>query len=99
MEFARAVKWDIDGVTGSVLPCIDPKVDVKKEKTFVYEVKWHFKLIEAIVWGREGYLDQDERKAAMAGIQTKLLMQPGVVNILVVSVLTPSSLATRRSTS
>ena len=50
VEFACSVKWGIDGMTGSVRPCIDPKVDVQKEKTFVFEVKWHFKLIEANVW-------------------------------------------------
>ena len=40
-----------------------------------------------------------ERQEAIAGIQTKLLRQPGVGIILVISVLTPSLPATRRSTS
>ena len=71
-ESARSVKWCIDGVTGSVRPCTDPKSDAKKakadvagavvpeatvsrrqkkkEKTYEYEVKWQFKLIETNVW-------------------------------------------------
>ena len=60
----------------------------KKEKTFEYEVKWQFKPIEANVWVEKdvqikiGYKKlvkrEDERQAAMAGLQTKLLTQPGV---------------------
>ena len=87
-ESAHSVKWGIDGVTGSVRSSTDPKGDAKKEKTFEYEVKWHFKPIEANVWVEKDILikmsykklveREDERQAAMAGIQTKLLMQPGV---------------------
>jgi elongation factor 3 len=109
-ESARSVKWCIDGVTGSVRRCTDPKEDAKKakadeagavvpeatvnrrqkkkEKTFEYEVKWQFKPIEANVWVEKeilikmGYKKlverEDERQAAMAGLQTKLLTQPGV---------------------
>ena len=109
-ESARSVKWCIDGVTGSVRPCTDPKSDAKKakadeagavvpeatvnrrqkkkEKTFEYEVKWQFKPIEANVWVEKDILikmgykklveREDERQAAMAGLQTKLLTQPGV---------------------
>merc|ERR1712188_80939 len=60
----------------------------KKEKTFEYEVKWQFKGIENNVWVEKdilvkmGYLKmvqrEDEKQAAMAGLQTKQLTQPGV---------------------
>jgi len=60
----------------------------KKEKTFEYEVKWQFKPIEANVWVEKdtlikmGYIKmvqrEDERQAAMAGLMTKQLTQPGV---------------------
>merc|ERR1711934_1144089 len=60
----------------------------KKEKTFEYEVKWQFKPIESNVWvekdtlikmGYKKLLErEDEKQAAMAGLQTKLLTQPGV---------------------
>ena len=42
---------------------------------------------------------EDERQAAMAGLQTKFLTQLGVENHLGVVVSTPSLPATRRSTS
>merc|ERR1712157_599460 len=109
-EKARAQKWCIDGVTGGVRRCMDPKQDAKKaaadaaqavvpdtvvnrrqkkkEKTFEYEVKWQFKPIESNVWVEKdilvkmGYLKlvqrEDERQAAMAGLMTKQLTQPGV---------------------
>ena len=51
-------------------------------------MKWHFKPIEANVWVEKDILitmsckklveGEDERQAAMAGFQTKLLKQPGV---------------------
>merc|ERR1719428_1227867 len=60
----------------------------KKEKTFEYEVKWQFKPIENNCWVeketlvRMGYLKmvqrEDERQAAMAGLMTKQLTQPGI---------------------
>jgi elongation factor 3 len=60
----------------------------KKEKTFEYEVKWQFKGIESNTWVEKeviikmGYMKmvqrEDERQAAMAGLQTKQLTQPGV---------------------
>merc|ERR1719388_752888 len=60
----------------------------KKEKTMEYEVKWQFKPIEANVWVERdtlikmGYLKmvqrEDERQAAMQGLQTKQLTQPGI---------------------
>jgi len=107
-EAARQKKWCIDGVTGSVRRCTDPKEDAKKasqdeknavipdavlnrrqkkkEKTYEYEVKWQFKSIENNCWVEKdtlvkmGYLKfvqrEDERQAAMAGLQTKQLTQP-----------------------
>merc|ERR1712151_1311340 len=60
----------------------------KKEKTFEYEVKSQFKPIESNCWVEKdilikmGYLKlvqrEDERQAAMAGLMTKQLTQPGV---------------------
>merc|ERR1711912_160630 len=107
---ARAAKWCIDTVTGTVRRCTDPKEDAKKakqdeagavvpdaicnrrqkkkEKTFEYEVKWQFKSLDQNTWVekdilvRMGYLKlvqrEDERQAAMAGLMTKQLTQPGV---------------------
>merc|ERR1719277_2394440 len=60
----------------------------KKEKTYEYEVKWQFKSIENNTWVEKeilikmGYMKmvqrEDERQAAMAGLQTKQLTQPSV---------------------
>merc|ERR1711977_129908 len=109
-EEARKVQWCIDGVTGGVRPCTNPKEDPKKakqdeanavvpqaifnrrqkkkEKTFEYEVNWMYKPPESNVWVEKdilvkmGYLKmvqrEDEKQAAMAGLQTKQLTQPGV---------------------
>merc|ERR1711904_598668 len=109
-EEARKVQWCIDGVTGGVRPCTNPKEDAKKakqdeanavvpqaifnrrqkkkEKTFEYEVNWMYKPPESSVWVEKdilvkmGYLKmvqrEDEKQAAMAGLQTKQLTQPGV---------------------
>merc|ERR1712151_1012349 len=109
-EKARAQKWCIDGVTGNVRRCTDPKEDAKKakqdeaghvipealmnrrqkkkEKTYEYEVKFQLKPMESNVWVEKdilvkmGYLKlvqrEDERQAAMAGLMTKHLTQPGV---------------------
>lgn len=61
---------------------------LKKEKTFEYEVGLMYKPPECNVWIEKstlikmGYLKlaqrEDERQAAMAGLQTKQLTQPGV---------------------
>merc|ERR1711907_90613 len=109
-EEARKVQWCIDGVSGGVRPCTNPKEDAKKakqdeasavvpqaifnrrqkkkEKTFEYEVNWMYKPPECNVWVEKeilvkmGYLKmvqrEDEKQAAMAGLQTKQLTQPGV---------------------
>jgi len=60
----------------------------KKEKTFIYEVKWQFQSIENSCWVSKenlvnmGYLKlvqrEDERQAAMAGLQNKQLTQPSI---------------------
>merc|ERR1712139_259400 len=109
-EKARAAKWCVDGVTGTVRRCTDPKDDAKKakqdeaasvvpdaivnrrqkkkEKTYEYEVKWQFKALDCNVWVEKdtlikmGYLKlvqrEDERQAAIAGLQTKQLTQPSI---------------------
>merc|ERR1712139_670658 len=60
----------------------------KKEKTYMYEVKWQFKPTESNCWVSKeilvkmGYLKlvqrEDERQAAMAGLQDKQLTQPSI---------------------
>merc|ERR1711920_841922 len=60
----------------------------KKEKTYEYETKWQLKPMECNVWVEKeilikmGYLKmvqrENERQAAMAGLMTKQLTQPGV---------------------
>merc|ERR1719343_1981178 len=109
-EKARETKWCIDGVTGNVRRCCDPKEDAKKakadeagavipdavlnrrqkkkEKTYEYEVKWQFKPMDQNSWVEKDVLvkmsylklvqREDERQAAMAGLMTKQLTQPGV---------------------
>merc|ERR1711976_1056005 len=61
---------------------------LKKEKTYLYEVKWQFKPIEANAWVEKdiivkmGYLKlverEDEKQAAMQGLQDKQLTQPSI---------------------
>merc|ERR1711975_193200 len=60
----------------------------KKEKTFMYEVKWQFKATDQNTWVSKeilvkmGYLKlvqrEDERQAAMQGLQDKQLTQPSI---------------------
>ncbi|CAE7367303.1 NEW1, partial [Symbiodinium sp. CCMP2456] len=74
---------------GAVVPdAIVNRRQKKKEKTFEYEVKWQFKSMENNTWVEKdtlvkmGYIKlvqrEDERQAAMAGLMTKQLTQPGV---------------------
>merc|ERR1712061_745841 len=74
---------------GTVIPeAIMNRRQKKKEKTYEYEVKWQFKSMDQNTWGEKevivkmGYLKlvqrEDERQAAMAGLMTKQLTQPGV---------------------
>merc|ERR1711977_460403 len=60
----------------------------KKEKTYEYEVKWQMQSIENSCWVEKdilikmGYLKmvqrEDEKQAAMAGLMSKQLTQPGI---------------------
>jgi len=60
----------------------------KKEKTYMYEVKWQFKSTDQNTWVSKeilvkmGYLKlvqrEDERQAAMQGLQDKQLTQPSI---------------------
>merc|ERR1711959_96776 len=66
---------------------VDRKAD-KKAKTFFYQVKWQFQDISNSCWVSKeilvkmGYLKlvqrEDERQAAMAGLQNKQLTQPSI---------------------
>jgi len=85
-EDAKKAKQDEAGVV--VPDAILNRRQKKKEKTYEYEVKWQFKPIESNSWVEKdilikmGYLKlvqrEDERQAAMAGLMTKQLTQPGV---------------------
>merc|ERR1712160_219681 len=85
-EDAKKAKQDEVGVI--VPDAILNRRQKKKEKTFEYEVKWQFKPMEANTWVEKdilikmGYIKmvqrEDERQAAMAGLMTKHLTQPGV---------------------
>mmetsp|Transcript_1931 Transcript_1931/g.4905 ORF Transcript_1931/g.4905 Transcript_1931/m.4905 type:complete len:1044 (-) Transcript_1931:196-3327(-) len=85
-EDAKKAKQD---EAGAVIPdAVMNRRQKKKEKTYEYEMKWQFKPIEAAVWVEKeilikmGYIKlvqrEDERQAAMAGLMTKQLTQPGV---------------------
>jgi len=85
-EDAKKAKQD---EAGAVIPdAILNRRQKKKEKTYEYEVKWQFKPMESNCWVEKdtlikmGYLKlvqrEDERQAAMAGLMTKQLTQPGV---------------------
>merc|ERR1719221_979377 len=85
-EDAKKAKID---EAGAVTPeaCVNRR-QKKKEKTYEYEVKWHLKDMDNNSWVEKdilvkmGYLKlvqrEDERQAAMAGLMTKQLTQPGV---------------------
>merc|ERR1711869_134607 len=85
-EDAKKAKAD---EVGAVVPdAVVNRRQKKKEKTFEYEVKWQFKGIGNNTWVEKdilvkmGYLKmvqrEDEKQAAMAGLQSKQLTQPGV---------------------
>merc|ERR1711907_716305 len=74
---------------GAVVPdAILNRKQNKKEKTYTYEVKWQFKPTESNTWVTKeilvkmGYLKlvqrEDERQAAMQGLQDKQLTQPSI---------------------
>eukprot|EP00439_Symbiodinium_sp_Y106_P059383 s2085_g8.t1 len=85
-EDAKKAKQD---EAGAVVPdAVVNRRQKKKEKTFEYEVKWQFKSMDNNTWVEKdimvkmGYIKlvqrEDERQAAMAGLMTKQLTQPGV---------------------
>merc|ERR1711988_1723897 len=85
-EDAKKAKQD---EAGAVVPdAICNRRQKKKEKTYEYEIKWQFKPIDQNTWVEKdiiikmGYLKlvqrEDERQAAMAGLQNEQLTQPGV---------------------
>jgi elongation factor 3 len=85
-EDAKKAKQDLANV---VIPdAIVNRRNLKKQKTYEYDVKWQFKPLEANVWVERdtlilmGFLKlvqrEDEKQAAAAGLQTKQLTQPGI---------------------
>merc|ERR1711959_315870 len=85
-EDAKKAKQDEANVV--VPDAIVNRRNVKKQKTYEYDVKWQFKPLESNCWVERsiliqmGYLKlvqrEDEKQAAAAGLQTKQLTQPGV---------------------
>merc|ERR1719335_765136 len=83
-----AKKAKVDEAAAVVPDAVLNRRQKKKEKTFEYEVNWMYKPNECNVWVEKdtllkmGYLKmvqrEDEKQAAMAGLQTKQLTQPGV---------------------
>merc|ERR1712110_523972 len=74
---------------GHVIPdAIVGRRQKKKEKTYEYETEWQFKALDQNVWVEKDILikmgykklveREDERQAAMAGLQSKQLTQPGI---------------------
>merc|ERR1712134_230524 len=74
---------------GAVVPdAIVGRRQKKKEKTYEYETKWQFKALDQNVWVEKDILikmgykklveREDERQAAMAGLQSKQLTRPGI---------------------
>merc|ERR1719413_231458 len=83
-----AKKAKIDETAAVVPDAVVNRRQKKKEKTYEYEVKWQWKDMNQNSWVEKetlvkmGYLKmvqrEDERRAAMAGLMTKQLTQPGV---------------------
>merc|ERR1719160_1916063 len=81
-------KAKADEAAAVVPDAILNRKQLKKEKTYLYEVKWQFRPIEANTWVEKdtlikmGYKKlverEDEKQAAMAGLMTKQLTQPSV---------------------
>merc|ERR1712079_340255 len=85
-EDAKKAKID---EAGALIPdAVVNRRQKKKEKTYEYDVKWQYKDLDSNTWVEKdtlvkmGYLKlvqrEDERQAAMAGLMTKQLTQPGV---------------------
>jgi len=85
-EDVKKAKTDLAGVV--VPDAVFNRRYKKKEKTFEYELKWQYKPIESNTWVEKavlvkmGYIKlvnrEDERQAAMAGLQSKTLTQPSI---------------------
>merc|ERR1711861_86804 len=85
-EDAKKHKQDLGNVV--VPDAIVNRRNLKKQKTYEYDVKWQFKPLESNVWVERdtlimmGFLKlvqrEDEKQAAAAGLQTKQLTQPGI---------------------
>merc|ERR1711988_1888364 len=85
-EDPKKHKQDMSNVV--VPDAIVNRRNLKKQKTYEYDVKWQFKPLEANVWVERdtlimmGFLKlvqrEDEKQAAAAGLQTKQLTQPGI---------------------
>jgi len=85
-EDAKKHKQDLANVV--VPDAIVNRRNLKKQKTYEYDVKWQFKPLESNVWVERdtlimmGFLKlvqrEDEKQAAAAGLQTKQLTQPGI---------------------
>merc|ERR1719316_1599914 len=85
-EDAKKHKQDLNNVV--VPDAIVNRRNLKKQKTYEYDVKWQFKPLESNVWVERdtlimmGFLKlvqrEDEKQAAAAGLQTKQLTQPGI---------------------
>merc|ERR1711871_1846840 len=85
-EDAKKHKQDLNNVV--VPDAIVNRRNLKKQKTYEYDVKWQFKPLESNVWVERDVLIQmgflklvqreDEKQAAAAGLQTKQLTQPGI---------------------
>merc|ERR1711907_481161 len=83
-----AAKAKKDEAAAVVPDAIVNRKQNKKEKTYMYEVRWQFKATDQNTWVSKeilvkmGYLKlvqrEDERQAAMAGLQNKQLTQPSI---------------------
>merc|ERR1712057_61083 len=71
-EDAKKHKQDLGNVV--VPDAIVNRRNLKKQKTYEYDVKWQFKPLESNTWVER----EDEKQAAAAGLQTKQLTQPGI---------------------
>merc|ERR1711981_1210635 len=84
---ARSQPWCIDAASGAVRRCTSPSEDAKKAKqdeanTVVPDAVLNRRQKKKETLVRMGYLKmvqrEDERQAAMAGLMTKQLTQPGI---------------------
>merc|ERR1712190_721777 len=81
-------KAKFDEAAAVIPDAVVKRRQTKKEKNYEYEVKWQWKDMDQNSWVEKdilvkmGYLKlvqrEDERQAAMAGLMTKQLTQPGV---------------------